>query len=536
MSESEERRFHSKTDCTSRLWTAGIPLSPCGLVQIVGSSDKKSRSPCRRGALSEQSAPFHDAMPLRRAPPGWGALMAKPNFKNRTIWTGDNLDILRGMNSETVDLIYLDPPFNSNRSFEAPIGSSAEGAEFKDIWTLDDLDLAWHGEIAEKEPALYSVLDAAGLSHGKGMKAYLIMMAVRLLEIKRVLKATGSIYLHCDDTASHYLKQVMDSIFGQGNFRNEIVWERTIGRSDAKRFARVHDIILYYAKSDASIWNGSWQPLTKQQIERDYRYKDDAGRFQPTSLTTKGLTGGGYHYDFHGKEGPWRYPEARMMQLEAEGRIWLPPKIGGWPRYKRYVHESRGVAARDVVTDISAAGSLERTGYPTQKPLALLKRIIEASSKPGDVVLDPFCGCATACVAAEDFKDGEKRNWVGIDVSPMAHALVKMRLGNELGLDSLTVNHREDVPRRTDLGNIPPYNVDANKRHLYGAQEGRCSGCLTLFPYRNLTIDHVVPRAKGGTDHIKNLQLLCQACNSTKGTGTQEALLAKLRRDGIRRD
>ncbi len=473
--------------------------------------------------------------------------MAAPNFKNRTIWTGDNLDILRGMNSETVDLIYLDPPFNSNQSYGAPIGSPAEGAEFKDIWTLDDLDVAWHGEIAEKEPALYSVIDAAGLSHGKGMKAYLIMMAVRLLEMKRVLKTTGSIYLHCDDTASHYLKQVMDSIFGQGNFRNEVVWRRYGSHNDARGFGRVCDTLLFYAKDGKGIWNGPRRPLDPEYVKKTYRHNDNDGRgpYRTAPLHTGGLSGGGYQYEFRGHVRTWRYSQARMMELDADKRIrqarsgaGIPESRAGVPERKVYLNESKGQPVSNLWDDIPAltGNHSERTGYPTQKPLALLKRIIAASSDPGDVVLDPFCGCATACVAAESFKDGEKRKWVGIDVSPKAHELVKMRLGNELGFTSLRVNHRTDVPRRTDLGSIPPYNVDANKRHLYGAQEGHCSGCLTLFPYRNLTIDHVVPRAKGGTDHIANLQLLCQACNSTKGTGTQEELLAKLRRDGIRRD
>ena len=158
--------------------------------------------------------------------------MTKPNFKNRTLWTGDNLDIMRGLNSETVDLIYLDPPFNSNRDYSAPIGSEAAGAAFKDTWALSDVDLAWHGEIAEANPALYRVIDAAREAHGKGMQSYLIMMAVRLLEMHRLLKPTGSIYLHCDPTASHYLKLLMDSIFGSGSFKAEINWQRTSAHSD----------------------------------------------------------------------------------------------------------------------------------------------------------------------------------------------------------------------------------------------------------------------------------------------------------------
>ena len=159
--------------------------------------------------------------------------MPKPNFKNRTLWTGDNLHIMRGLNSETVDLIYLDPPFNSNRNYAAPIGSKAAGAAFKDTWTLSDVDLAWHGEIAEASPALYRVIDAAREAHGRGMQSYLIRMAVRLLEMKRLLKDTGSVYLHCDPTASHYLKLVMDAVFGAGCFRSEITWRRTNAKGQA---------------------------------------------------------------------------------------------------------------------------------------------------------------------------------------------------------------------------------------------------------------------------------------------------------------
>ena len=178
--------------------------------------------------------------------------MAKPNFKNRTLWTGDNLDIMRGLNSETVDLIYLDPPFNSNQDYAAPIGSAAAGAAFKDTWTLSDVDLAWHGEIAEANPALYRVIDAARQAHGKGMQSYLVMMAVRLLELKRLLKPTGSIYLHCDPTASHYLKLLMDTVFGARNFKNEIVWAYRKWGMSPNRFMRNHDILLLYGNGEGS--------------------------------------------------------------------------------------------------------------------------------------------------------------------------------------------------------------------------------------------------------------------------------------------
>ena len=162
--------------------------------------------------------------------------MTAPNFVDKTIWTGDNLDILRGINSECVDLIYLDPPFNSNKTYEAPVGSKAAGAAFKDTWTLSDLDVAWMGLIADEQPAIANLLHTASLTHGKGMQSYLTMMAVRLLAMRRVLKDTGSIYVHCDPTASHYLKLLMDAVFGQGNFRNEITWRRTTAHSDSTRY------------------------------------------------------------------------------------------------------------------------------------------------------------------------------------------------------------------------------------------------------------------------------------------------------------
>ena len=176
--------------------------------------------------------------------------MTAPNFGNRTLWTADNLDVLRGLNSESVDLIYLDPPFNSNRSYEAPIGSQAAGAAFKDAWTLDDTDLAWHGEVSEQSPALYEVIKAARLAAGDSMMAYLIMMAVRLVQLRRVLKSSGSIYLHCDPTASHYLKALMDVIFGRRFFQNEIIWSYRTGGASRRRFSRKHDVILFYSKTN----------------------------------------------------------------------------------------------------------------------------------------------------------------------------------------------------------------------------------------------------------------------------------------------
>ena len=452
--------------------------------------------------------------------------MSEPNWANRTMWTGDNLDIMRGMNSESVDLIYLDPPFNSNRNYAAPIGSEAAGAAFKDTWTLDDVDLAWHGEIAEQHPALYAIIAAAREAHGTSMQSYLIMMGVRLLEMRRLLKPTGSVYLHCDPTASHYLKLVMDAVFGAGNFRNEIVWRRTTAHSDSKRYGANIDIILFYTNSDKWLWNPQYQPYDEKYKSR-FRKKDPDGRaWSDDNLTAKGLSGGGYEYEYKGTTSLWRVPLETMQRLDAENRLHFT-RTGGI-RLKRYLDEMKGRPIQALWDDIDAINSQsrERLDYPTQKPLALLDRIIKASSNKGDIVLDPFCGCATACVAA----DRLDRQWVGIDLSPLAARLVRNRIQTE-GPLYYDLIHRTDIPRRTDVGRVPPYRT---QRHtLFGLQEGVCNGCRIAFPFRNFTVDHVVPRSRGGTDHLENLQLLCAACNSLKGNRSQEKLIAALKRNEI---
>ena len=457
--------------------------------------------------------------------------MTEANFKNRTLWTGDNLDIMRGLNSESVDLIYLDPPFNSNRDYSSPIGSEAAGAAFKDTWTLNDVDLAWHGLIAEENPGLYGIIDAAGVAHGKGMKSYLIMMAVRLLEMRRVLKPTGSIYLHCDPTASHYLKLTMDSVFGAEQFRTEITWKRTSAHSDARQgrqqHGRVHDLILFYTKSGRWTWNRIYTNYDPDYVEQFYRHvePETGRRYRLDNLTGPGgAAKGNPSYEVMGVTRYWRYSQERMAELIQQGRV-VQSRPGTVPAYKRYLDEMPGVPLQDIWTDIKPIGarSKERVNYPTQKPIALLERIIQASSNEGDVVLDPFCGCATALIAAEKLG----RQWVGIDLSPVAKTLVQRRMAKELGFDSLQAVYRDDTPKRTDMGLLPPYQT--HKHTLFGMQEGICAGCEVLFPFRNFTIDHVVPRARGGTDHVDNLQLLCNACNSVKGTKTQAEFLAALR-------
>ena len=464
-----------------------------------------------------------------------------PNWANQTIWTGDNLPILRGMNSASVDLIYLDPPFNSKANYAAPIGSKAAGAAFKDTWTLSDVDAEWINLIEAKHGALYRVLLAAMTSSDK---SYLAYMAARLLEMRRLLKPTGSIYLHCDPTMSHYLKLVMDAIFGRRSFRSEIVWRRVnpTGRG-AKRLANNADRLLLYVNGEHFTWNQQHVPHKHEYIKKFYRHNDKTGRlYRLDNLKGAGTRTGPSGQPWRGIDptdtgSHWAVPNSvlsdeqrslptqeKLEILDSMGRIHWPSR-GRIPAYRRYLDEMPGTPIDTLWDDIGPiqAHAKERVGYPTQKPLALLERIIESSCNSDDAVLDPFCGCATACIAAE----GLKRRWVGIDISQKAAELVRQRMTAELGMFYQGA-HRTDVPLRTDLGKLPRYNSPKNRTQLYGEQGGDCAGCSTHFEARHFDVDHIIAKAKGGTDHIENLQLLCGSCNSIKGDRGMDYLKAKL--------
>ncbi len=360
-----------------------------------------------------------------------------------TLYYGDNLDVLRQhVPDESVDLVYLDPPFNSNASYNVLFKersgeeSPAQIKAFTDTWdwTLEsertfEQEIILHPETPPKVKDMVTALRQ--FLGSNAMMAYLVMMAPRLVELRRVLRPTGSIYLHCDPTASHYLKLLLDAVFGAENYRNEVIWKRQSAHSDARGYGSVHDTVLFYAKSDAFRWNATFQPYDPKYVEQYYRYSDSDGRrFMSGDLGAAGLQGGGYEYEWKGVVRLWRVPIESMQRLDAEDRIFYTKN--GIPRIKRYLDESRGLPVQDVWTDIESLRSWhkERLGYPTQKPEDLLERIIQASSNEGDVVLDPFCGCGTAVAAAQ----GLKRRWIGIDVTHLAVALMKNRLKSGFGL------------------------------------------------------------------------------------------------------
>lgn len=372
-----------------------------------------------------------------------------------SLYYGDNLKVLRDhVADESVDLVYLDPPFKSDANYNVLFAEkdgsrpAAQISAFTDTWQWDQAAARSHQEIVEAGGKVSQVMQAFRTFLGESdMLAYLSMMAPRLVELRRVLKPTGSIYLHCDPTASHYLKLLMDAVFGIKFFRNEITWKRTSARSDSHRWNQIHDILLFYSRGDKYTWNPQYTAYHEEYTEQFYEKEDvqTGKRYTSGDLTAAGTRNGESGKSWRGinptdKGRHWAVPRAvllslniegstvqeRLEQLDKCGRILWPQKDGGMPRYKRYLEEMAGVAIQSIITDIPpiSAHAAERLGYATQKPEALLERLIRASSNQGDVVLDPFCGCGTAIAAAQKLD----RQWIGIDVTHLAISLIKRRL------------------------------------------------------------------------------------------------------------
>ena len=464
------------------------------------------------------------------------------NFPDNTLYEMDNLDVLRGMNSETVDLIATDPPFNIKRNRSGTAGHYVDNWKWGDTgvlpdqWKWNEVHPKWLEEIKDNHTSLYHAIDAARHCQGEDTAAFLCFLSVRLIEMHRILKSTGSIYLHCDPTASHYIKLCMDAIFGKKNFRNEIVWRKYGGRKNnaTRKFSTQQDSIFFYAKKEKeSYFSPFYVPISEKEIEKEYKYIDDDGR---------------------------RYRLSRGRRYQQTG---IQKRI--------YLDEQPGAAVGSLWVEDGLqlnTSSNERTGSPDQKPVVLYERIIEASSKEGDLVLDPFCGCATTIIAANNLK----RRWVGIDrrVDARFHIITRLMKFDHKARDALLNRHPNDEdlknyldeqtekrgihyyqtepPTRTDQDthttpelshvyqhHLEPLHSHAEMHQILVNQFGfKCWGCNFVPPdKRYLHLDHIIPKSDGGTNDIDNRALLCQPCNSKKSnTMSLNALRRQNKKEG----
>ena len=453
--------------------------------------------------------------------------MADQNFPDNTIYELDNLDVLRGMNSETVDLIATDPPFNTKRNRSGTAGFYVDNWKWGDTgvlpdqWAWNEVHPIWMEEIRDDNRALYEVIEAAQHCHGQDIAAFLCFLSVRLLAMHRVLKPTGSLYLHCDHTANAYIRMALDAIFRPKNFKNEVVWAYKFGARGKKSFGRKHDTIFYYSKTASATFN-----------EKEVRVEHEAESLR-----------------------------LNFRKVDENGRLY---REGTWKSGKTYrYYADEGRSCDDVWADINSLhqADTERTGSPDQKPLALYERIVLASSNPGDLVLDPFAGCATTIMAARK----HRRRWVGIDRRPDARFHVVCRMMGIRAKDAEELRQRPDLadwlnnqlaqhescfrtdpPVRTDEGGTaapflgPVYTTTEKsilthrqmKDFLIHTFELQCWGCDFQAPdERYLQLDHVDPKADGGSNHLDNRALLCQPCNQAK---SNKLTLGALRRENIK--
>ena len=456
-----------------------------------------------------------------------------------SLFYGDNLQVLRDhIPDESVDLVYLDPPFNSNASYNVLFReksgeeSPAQIKAFTDTWewTLET-ERTFEEDIILNPgtpPAVKEMITAFRDFIGRNaMMAYLVMMTPRLVELRRVLKPTGSLYLHCDPTASHYLKIVLDAVFGKENFRNELIWKRSHAHNSAKRFGPIHDVIHFYTKSSKYTWTDQRRPYSSDYIERFFKFDDGdgRGRYWTGDLTGSGIRNGQTGAEWKGfdptaKGRHWMYLPDVLDQLDEDNRVYWPKTSTAWPKLKRYLEEAKGVPLQDIIDDVYALQTMggaqgERLGYPTQKPEALLERIIQASSNEGDVILDPFCGCGTAVAAAQKLN----RQWLGIDITHLAVSLIKSRLKDMFNLDPgrdyEVVGEPRDVGSARALFEQDPFQFqfwavslleaapqDQQKR---GADRG-IDGLFYFIDGPRRTPQKVVVQVKGGGVQVRDVR------------------------------
>lgn len=437
--------------------------------------------------------------------------MAKPSNITNRLYFGDNLEWLSKMDSGIVDLVYLDPPFNSqatyNLLYKSPDGQAAQAQyqAFVDSWRWDyPADVALARILSSGSPAAEIISALHNYMNKSDMMAYLVMMTARLIELQRILKPSGSLYLHCDTSASHYLKIILDSVFGPRSFQNEIIWKRTSAHNDARnRYGDVTDTLLLYARGGETTFNRQYRSYSPEYIESNFRFKDDDGRYYSSENLRSPNPRPNLTYDYKGYKphaNGWTVSREKMEQLDKEGRLIFPASKEGRIRVKKYLDEMPGLPIANLWDDIGPISSqdAERVGYQTQKPLALLKRIIEASSNEGDLILDPFCGCGTAIEAAALLG----RRWIGIDITPLAIDVVERRLS------------RKGLRRNVD------YIVEGVPLDMDGAQKLFDSDPLHLqFELWALTLVDGQPRDGGKAGADKGIDGLIFFQDDTKNIG-----------------
>ncbi|MHB8191784.1 MAG: DNA methyltransferase [Bellilinea sp.] len=444
-----------------------------------------------------------------------------------TLYYGDNLEVLRQyIKDESVDLIYLDPPFNSNANYNVLFAeqdgsrAAAQIQAFQDTWQWDQAAAEAFEETVIRGGKVADALRAFQILLGNSnMLAYLAMMAPRLVELHRVLKPTGSLYLHCDPTASHYLKVLLDSIFHTKYFRGEIIWQRTSSHNDSKKWGEVHDTILYYSKTETVTWNPQYTEHDQKYIEAFYRFKDERGIYRLDHIIRSASMGArpnlSYEYKGYKPEWGWRVKLEKLQVLDDEGRIsWSST---GRPYLKRYLDEQAGTPIKDIISDIPPIGAQaqERLGYPTQKPQTLLERIIQASSNRGDVVLDPFCGCGTAVAAAQKLG----RLWIGIDITHLAIGLIKTRLRDSFGdaLQFEVIGEPVSLSGAQALAQDDPFQFQSWALSLVGARlaetkkgaDHGIDGRLYFIDDPKAGAKQIILSVKGGhtrVDHVRDLR------------------------------
>ena len=474
---------------------------------------------------------------------------------NRILYSDDCLNVLNdelALPTGSVDLIYLDPPFNSKSIYNLPfIGNDTDARPveaFNDTWTwgANEEDLLRGLSAGPQSRHLADIVTLTQRiergANQNSLPAYLLNMAVRLMAMRRVLAPTGSIYLHCDDSASHYLKLVMDAIFGQGNFRSEIIWKRTSAHSDTrqgrKQNGRIHDTLFFYTKGDSWTWEPVYTPYDRDYVEKFYKYiePETGRRYRLDNLAGPyGAAKGNPYYEVMGISRYWRYSQERMQQLIDAGRV-VQRREGAVPAYKRYLDEMPGVPLQDMWTDIGpiASQARERLGYPTQKPLALLERIISSSCPPNGLVLDPFCGCGTAVHAAERLD----RRWIGIDISTFSVGLMRGRILNNfehLTTDDVLVRGVPvNVAEAEALAQRDKFEFEKWICGAIGAEgmfhdpgtpgaDGGVDGVLKFYPFRmgkKPKAEFAIVQVKGGSvtaDAVKALRTTVSRFGATAG-------------------